>query len=190
VFPELDQQLNGGLMEGLIGYSWSSETWAGWAEMMRAYRKILSAYAEPKLGIFHQVGSPTDYQAFRYGFASCLMDDGFYAFNSSHAYSDAPFFDEYDVDLGAALGAPVTSAWQNGVYRRDFQNGIVLVNPKGNGAKTVQLEGDFRRISGTQAPSVNNGQVTRTVALNDRDGIVLLRANAVPRPGAPTLFVQ
>jgi hypothetical protein len=79
------------------------------------------------------------------------------------------------VKLGAALSGPVTSAWQSGVYRRNFQNGIILVNPKGNGARTVTLEGDFVKIKGTQATSVNNGATVRTVTLQDRDGIVLLR---------------
>lgn len=190
VFPELNQQLNGGLMEGLIGYSWSPEEWGGWPELMRWYRKTIAAYAEPKLAIFHQVGSPTDYQSFRYGFASCLMDDGYFAFNSLSGYSDAPSFDEYDVDFGQATSAPATSAWQSGVYRRDFENAIVLVNPKGNGVKTVQLEGDFIRIRGTQSPIVNNGQVARAVTLSDRDGIILLRRNpiSVTTPSPPTLL--
>jgi hypothetical protein len=81
----------------------------------------------------------------------------------------------------------VTKAWQNGVYRRNFENGIVLVNPKGNGPREVTLEEDFRRIKGTQAPSVNNGQLTRKVQLADRDGIILLRLKPLPPPSAPKL---
>ncbi len=33
----------------------------------------------------------------------------------------------------------------------------MLVNPKGNGQREVTLEGDFVKLKGTQAPSVNDG---------------------------------
>ncbi|MDP9064611.1 MAG: putative glycoside hydrolase family 15 protein [Pseudomonadota bacterium] len=189
VFPELQGQLNGGFMEGLIGYSWSVETWSGWTQMMAAYRKIMGAIAAPKLAMFAQIGSPTDYQSVRYGLASCLMDDGYFTFNSTSGYSDMPWFDEFNAALGQSTSAPATTAWQKGVYRRDFANGIALVNPKGNGTQTVTLEADFRHLSGTQAPAINNGQTTRTVTLNDRDGILLLRTTApatvTQKPNAP-----
>jgi hypothetical protein len=73
------------------------------------------------------------------------------------------------------------------VYRRDYENGIVLVNPKGNGPVEVTLEEDFVRLSGNQAPTVNNGQKTRTVKLNDRDGIILKRVNAKKLPKSPSI---
>ena len=79
------------------------------------------------------------------------------------------------------------TAWQNGVYRRDFENGIALVNPKATARVEVTLEEDFKRIAGKQAPAVNNGQLTRKVQLNDRDGIILLRLQAAARPSAPKL---
>ncbi|MGC1386705.1 MAG: putative glycoside hydrolase [Steroidobacteraceae bacterium] len=185
VFPELAGQLNGGFMEGLIGFSWSPETWGGWQTMMAAYRKEMAAVAAPQLAMFAQIGSITDYQSMRYGLASCLMDNAYYTFNSSANYSDLPWFDEYNANLGQATSPPSTSAWQKGVYRRDFANGIALVNPKGNGTQTVTLETSFRRLSGSQAPFVNNGQITQTVTLQDRDGIILLRLNAQPTSSTP-----
>jgi Hypothetical glycosyl hydrolase family 15 len=186
VFPELQGQLNGGFMEGMLGFGWSPESWGGFGELMRQYRKLMAAYGEPKLGIFHQVGGTQDYQNMRYGLATCLMDDGYFAYNSDVAYGDAPMFDEYNAKLGFATGAPPTGPWQNGVWRRDFEYGVALVNPKGNGQKTVQLETDFRKLSGAQAPAVNNGQMTRAVTLNDRDGIILMKLNATARPAAPS----
>jgi len=102
-------------------------------------------------------------------------------------YKGLVWFDEYDAKLGQAVQAPATTAWQNGVYRRDFENGIALVNPRGNGPREVTLEEDFKRIAGKQAPAVNNGQVTRKVQLNDRDGIILLRLKPTSAPSAPKL---
>jgi len=186
VFPELAGQLNGGFMEGLIGYSWSPESWGGWSAMMASYRAEMAALAPPQLAMFSQIGSVTDYQGMRYGLASCLMDNAYYTYNASSNYNDLPWFDEYNAKLGQATSPPTTSAWQNGVYRRDFENGIALVNPKGNGPRTVTLESPFKRLSGTQAPSVNNGQNAQTVTLQDRDGLILLRLNplSVPKPPA------
>ena len=181
--------VDGGLIEGLIGYSYSPETWGGWTEMMRWYRKALNATSGKKMGVFHQVGSVTDYKSMRYGLASSLMDNGWYSFNAgpdASAYGDAPWFDEYDADLGAPLSGPSTSAWQQGVYRREYERGIVLVNPKGNGQKTLTLDTSYRKLTGTQAPSVNNGEVVTTITLPDRDGIILKRLNIPKKPAAPT----
>lgn len=184
VLTEYNQLLPGGVMEQLIGKSWSVETWAGWSRVLSHYRKSMAALAAPKLGIFNTSGVSSDYQSFRYAFATALLDDGYFSFNDSAAgYSGVPWFDEYDVKLGGATKAPPAAAWQGGVWRRDFANGIALVNPKGNGPVEITLERDFRKVTGTQDRAVNNGQRVRTVTLRDRDGIILL--NTQRRPRAP-----
>jgi Hypothetical glycosyl hydrolase family 15 len=183
ILTEYQGNLDGGVMEGMIGQTWSIEAWGGWQTMMNGYRQAMAALGGPKLGIFAQAGDPRDYQAFRYGFTSALMDDAYYQFNSLSSYGgDYPWFDEYNYQhkLGAAISSPPTKAWQNGVYRRDFTNGIALVNPKGNGARTVTLEANYTRLKGTQAPAINSGQTARTLTLQDRDGIILLGNQAVP----------
>jgi hypothetical protein len=178
---------DGGVLETMLGQSWAIETWGGWQAMMAQYTRAMSALKSPKLAIFNQWGSPTDYQSFRYGFASCLMNDGYYSFtDESKAYTGVVWFDEYNAKLGQATSVPPTAAWQNGVWRRDFSNGIALVNPKGNGQKTVQLGGTFVKIKGGQAPSVNSGQTVTSVTLNDRDGVILLRQSPLEQPKAPT----
>jgi hypothetical protein len=181
---EYDQLVQGGILESIIGRNWSFETRLGFDGMMKAYRKTMAAFKEPKLGIFTQAGDPKDYQAFRYGFASCLMDDAYYYFNNQNkTYYGVNWFDEFNHKLGAPTKAqPPTTAWSQGVYRRDFEYGIALVNPKGNGTKTVTLETDFMTIKGTQAPAVNTGLLVRKVTLKDRDGIILLRKGVKPRP--------
>ena len=188
VLTELAGTLNGGIMEGILGTSHSPERWASWPEMMRWYRKTMDAVADPKLVIFHHdAADPTDYQEMRYGFASCLLDDAYYAYTAQHHYYGVLWFDEFGADLGQATSPPATTAWQKGVYRRDFEKGIALVNPRGNGPVEVELEGDFKHLRGTQAASVNNGTTARKIRLDDRDGIILLRVNAQPLPSAPKL---
>ncbi len=187
--------LNGGTMESIIGQSYSVENFAGWSGMMAYYSHVMASVAAPKLVIFAQDAiSTSDYQGFRYGFASCLLGDGYYYNDDAGSYNDFLTYDEYSFNLGtattSALVFPGATAYQNGVWRRDFANGIALVNPKGNGMQTVTLETTYKHLSGTQAPSVNNGQSVTTVTLNDRDGVILLRTSSQPVPDAPTLSVQ
>jgi hypothetical protein len=193
--PEFKGQLDGGLLEHYIGQTWSNEGvdlngnfngWGSWSRMMDAYRKVMGLVKAPKLVIFNMKGKPTDYKTFRYGFASTLMDDGYFDFSDGTSGSiyetEVIWFDEFDVAgtkntswLGNAIDPPQATPWQNGVYRRRFQNGMVLVNPRGNGNRTVTIGSGYKRFKGKQDPVHNNGQVATTVVLRDRDGILLLK---------------
>ncbi len=53
---------------------------------------------------------------------------------------------------------------QTGIWRRDFEKGIVLVNPTAN-ALTVVLEKPFKKIVGTVNPSVNDGSLVSQVTI-------------------------
>jgi hypothetical protein len=72
------------------------------------------------------------------------------------------WFDDVHFQQGA------TSIW-----RRDFENGIVLVNPTA-AALQVALGGTFRRILGTVDPVVNDGSRITTAAVPAGDGLFLL----------------
>ena len=96
------------------------------------------------------------------------------------------FMDEYAVDLETGqpnetkkgyLGEPLGSyqVLASGVYRRDFDNGIVLCNPTSS-TQTVDLVGSYRKIDGVQEPSINDGSVVENVTLSSEDGIILLNA--------------
>jgi len=62
--------------------------------------------------------------------------------------------DGWEVSLGAAPGARF--AW-NGLWRRDFAAGLVLVNPPGAPARTVTLDAAYRDLGGTVVTSVHLG---------------------------------
>ncbi|MGH8227205.1 MAG: putative glycoside hydrolase, partial [Steroidobacteraceae bacterium] len=147
VLTQYQGLLDGGVMEGLIGASYSVESYGGWQAMMAYYQKSMAALDNDQLGIFGQEGSPTDYQSMRYGLASCLMGNAYYNFSDQSAeYHGVVWFDEFNANLGQAISPPPTAAWQKGVWRRDFQNGIALVNPKGNGTQTVTLETSYVKL--------------------------------------------
>jgi hypothetical protein len=206
-----NQLLNGGDFENAIvstAPGSGGTEGAGWSHMMNSYKIMMNALvpfkgAGPYLVFQQNQMSSTDYQALRYGFASCLLDNGYFFAAPGGNYNAMGWYDEFNFNLGAAIAGPNNptnstyskgglTVWQNGVWRRDFQNGIALVNPRGNGAQTVTLETTYKHFSGTQDPSVNNGQSVTSVTLNDRDGVILLRTSPQSQsvPDAPTLTVQ
>jgi hypothetical protein len=70
------------------------------------------------------------------------------------------------------------------VWRRDFQNGIVLVNPTER-ALDVPLGMAFRRLLGMRAPAVNSGASGSTMTVGPYDALFLLRSELdVTRPAA------
>jgi len=173
--PEWKGRLDGGLLEGIMGEIWSVETRAGWPAAMARYRAVMQNTRAPKIVGFNVHGSPVDYRFFRYAYASCLLDDGYFSFSDKAVmYSSVPWFDEYDFKLGQALSGPPAAAWSQGVWRRDFQNGVVLVNPAIVSRK-VTVGSGLRRLAGTQDPAVNDGAVASQVTLGPKDGIVLRR---------------
>ena len=146
--------------------------------MMDRYRKTIGALKDPSSGLvgFNVWGNTSDYRFFRYAYASCLMSNGYFSFTDAAAgYSSVPWFDEYGCKLGTAGNEPPVGPWQKGVWRRDFQYGIVLVNPA-TSAVTVTVEAGFKRLKGTQDPAVNDGApVANVISVPAKDGIILRR---------------
>lgn len=72
------------------------------------------------------------------------------------------------------------------LYRRDFDNGTVLVNP-GPADLTVPLGDGYRSILGTVAPSVNNGALATTLTVPSRDARFLIATVTDTIPPGPIL---
>jgi hypothetical protein len=176
--PEYRGQLGAAFLEGLMGESYSMETWAGWLPMMQHYFAATANLRAPALVAFNVHGSPLDYRFFRYAFTSCLLGNAHFSFtDKAVGYSSVPWFDEYEVALGAPAEAASLSAWSNGVYRRRYDNAMVLVNPQTD-PRTVTIEAGWRRLLAAQDPATNNGQaVTGTLTLPPKDGLILVRVN-------------
>ena len=62
---------------------------------------------------------------------------------------------------------------QDGVWRRDFEQGTVLLNSTDKSQK-VSLEKGLEKINGTQDRDVNDGTVIGSVTIPADDGIILL----------------
>lgn len=127
--PEYRGKLDGAFLEGLMGYPWSLQSWAGWDAMMARYRAALANTRKPHTVIFNAAGEPTNLKLFRFAYTSCLLDDGYFSFSGANGnYGVVPWFEEYGIELGRAREKHLTP-YENGVYRRRFQNGTVYCNP-------------------------------------------------------------
>lgn len=136
---------------------------------------VMANTRAPHLIGFNVHGKTNDYRFFRYAFSSCLLGDGFFCFtDDAKGYSSVSWFDEFDFKLGAAISMPSTAEWTNGVWRRDFERGIALVNPTKR-RLTVELEPGFRRLPGNQDPAANDGNPVASITLEAKDGIILCR---------------
>jgi hypothetical protein len=179
-----NQLLNGGVMESAIGQSYSYEA-SGWSTLMANYKNCIQSMATIQgtggpYVIFQMDGAAGNWAGARYGLCSCLLDNGYFHYNTTGpgGGSNVYMLDEFNFNLGAPIAGPNNATngtyssggltvWQNGVWRRDFSNGIVLVNPRGNGSQTVTLGGTFWHLRGTQDATTNNAAAVTSVTMPD-----------------------
>jgi len=136
----------------------------------------------------------------RWAMVSTMLDDGYIgiSMSSPRQYGTAIHFDEYGTIntgttglskgwLGQPISAPQRVAWTGTLWKREFENGIVIINTNNdetNGGTTVPVTsgtdpigaGIFKRITGSQDPGVNNGSIVNSnFTLSPIDAIVLER---------------
>lgn len=100
------------------------------------------------------------------------------------------YYPEYTLNLGSYVGSVATNidslydaSW--GVYRRDFMNGFVLVNPGSNSVTINNLGGTFHSVSTSGGGIVNSqGQPSGSLSSAPVTGITL------PAHGAAILLNQ
>ncbi len=108
--------------------------------------------------------------------AFSMSDRGF-----SH-YEYPYYFPEYDVDLGQPLGSYTDN---NGIYKREFKRGLVLVNPSENLTLKYKLDGGYSKVvpvgggliskNGNFDGSLTYKEVGQEVMLSPIKGIILKR---------------
>jgi len=174
-------QMNGRLIE-----EFPSSLDGGWSGAMAKYADVMSRGLFPSLVIINRMGSgQADYQAMRYGLTSTLLQGGFFSFDEGSVRHAALWrYDEYNTNLGLPLGPakriwPSTStSFAEGVWRRDFERGVVIVNATSS-SRTVALGEGLEELRGTQS-SVNGGKIIDSLKLTGRDGRILLKRNIIP----------
>lgn len=175
-------------MNGRLIEEFPSNLDGGWSGAMQKYAEVMKKGALPSIVIVNRMSSSglsIDYRSMRYGLASTLLGNGFFSFDEgSVRHADLWHYDEYDTDLGQPVSAAKnvsggnTPNFDQGVWRRDFERGIVVVNATDSN-QTIALGQGYEQITGTQ-DALNGGKIVDSVTLAPRDGRLLLKRNFTP----------
>ena len=157
---------------------------AVWTKAISDYFFILGAAEKPTVTIVNSntdnTGEKDDYKKMRFGLVSTLLGDGYYSFDyGDQAHNQLWWYDEYNNFLGKPLGPAYnikdnSTTIKEGIWRRDFKNGTVLLNTTGT-RETINFNEEFEKIHGRQDPTYNDGSIIQNVTIDGRDGVVLLR---------------
>ena len=167
--------LSGGMQEHFA--KWGSSPDSGYADQGTWQRMLNSAkYAQSHGKAFLAVtnSSNGDAAAARYGWASTLLaaqGSADFALHDDYTYEN--WFPEYDYDIGDPTGPESTDS--NGIHRRVFTKGIVVVNPT-SGGLSASLGGTY---SGSGLAGVSS------VSLPPHTAYVLTTSAPTP-PTTPT----
>lgn len=113
-----------------------------------------------------------------------MLSDGYFSFDYDVTnHGQTWWYDEYDTELGLPQATAYNllnknqNTWLGGLWRRDFENGVAIVNST-NKTQTYSFKKEnFEKIQGTQDAGVNSGEKTNWVKLVPGDGIILLKKN-------------
>lgn len=184
VFNDYQPILNGMMLENFPSPWENGGTWAG---SMATLWNLPTLNRQPAVSIVNAYSkNQEDYQHFRFGLTSALLGDGFYSFDYDVTnHGQTWWYDEYNINLGPAqssaynLLASSSLAAKSGLWRRDFKNGLVIVNSTNKEQSYVFSKEDLEKIKGEQDPVFNSGQKINYLKLAPRDGIVLLKRNTL-----------
>ncbi len=168
---------NANLVEGFWNYPQGSspnqpdtDVFINWNSRVLAYQ---DPYGMPRYNALWDAYVANSLPRVRWGLTLAMMAGMYYQ------APDGGWYDEFwggSLNKRGYLGQPTGAAVKlsNGVWRRDFANGIALNNSTGS-SQSVNLSGTFRHLTGSQAPTVNNGSSVTSVTLPAQDGLILLK---------------
>lgn len=155
-----------------------------WSHAMSLYQNNVNQSRQPSANILNNntqnTGNLNDYRNLRFGLTSSLLNDGYYSFDfGDQDHGQTWWYDEYNAYLGVPKGpaenvSTGSSSIGQGLWKREFENGLVLVNSTWEN-QSIDLLGEYEKIHGTQDSSVNNGAIVSDVLVSPRDGVILIR---------------
>jgi len=164
--------------------------WEGdgrWEDSMQLYlNKFPEKNIDPKIYIINSntdnSGNFTDYKKMRFGLTSTLLGDGYFSFDyGDKNHGQTWYYDEYKTYLGESISIaknlldPNNSTIKPGLWRRDFENGIVLVNSTDKKQRYIFKYEIFEKLKGQQDKITNSRNRINYIDIESRDGIVLLK---------------
>ena len=189
---------NATMSETFDAYQGNADAFISWN---RGWLNYPDPKGMPRMHAFWDAYVPMTLQRMRWGLTLSMMASSYYK------APDGRWHDEYWGGklnkrgyLGQATGPP--RKLPNGVWRRDFDNGIALNNstaapatveletstrgrvrraprrlPQQPGSRSAQSASpcQFRKLTGSEDPAVNNGAVVSRVTIAASDGLILLK---------------
>jgi hypothetical protein len=162
--------------------------WEGngsWQASMTQYLKLLPPLNRaPKISVINgstnNRGNMSSYRLMRFGLTSALLGDGYYSFDfGDQKHEQTWWYDEYDVQLGRAentyfnLLDSGNNTIKPGLWRRDFENGVSIVNSTAKDQLFIFKREQFEKIQGTQDRNFNDGTKVNYIRLAPNDGIIM-----------------
>lgn len=177
---DYNRYLNGRMLEGFPEY-WEG----GWVGQMEALAKSTAGGFSPRVNIVNSdsnnTGNKYDYPSMRLGLLSALMFDAYYSFDyGPNLREHLWWYDEYEANLGQPLKTAVNlfnqtnTKFVQGVWQREFENGIALVN-SGNQPQKISFDAEYEKIKGNQDRQTNSGAIINQIILPANDGLILLK---------------
>jgi hypothetical protein len=176
------QSYENGIMLESFPSSWEADgTWAG---SMKSYTDT-NNFTEPKVGIINSNNDNNlnsgNYHKMRFTLGSALLGNSSYSFDYGvDNHGQTWWYDEYSVLLGKAVSSPINildksnATFKAGLWRRDFENGVVIVNSTDKTQNYELTNEVLTKISGSQDTTVNNGAKINLASIAAKDAVVLL----------------
>lgn len=173
-------KLNGRMFEGFPEISEG-----GWVGSTQRYLEANNNGLSPRINIINSdtnnTGNYKNYQAMRLGLGSTLLYNGYFSFDYGTMLREQLwYYDEYDANLGQPKSQPVNllnsknGTIKEGLWQRDFANGVVIVNATDSKQK-VKFDTEYEKIHGTQDTNINDGSIVDSLTINAWDAIIMLR---------------
>ncbi len=172
--------LHGMMFEGFPSYWESGGTWEG---SVNTYINLPLSSRQPAMPVINTYHKDrNNFQIFRFGLGSALLGEGYYSFDYDVSdHSQTWWYDEYEVYLGTAISAPYDLLENNNnnikpsLWRRDFENGVVIVNSTNEKKRYIFNNEVLEKIQGNQDTSINNGERINWLEIKSKDAIILLK---------------
>jgi hypothetical protein len=191
VYDPYQSLLNGMMLESFPSAWENGGTWTG---SMKTYLKLPFLNVYPPVSVINIYDkNQANYRHMRYGLTSALLGDGFYSYDYDVTnHGQTWWYDEYNIKLGSAQSLPYNLLANNseqlkpGLWRRDFKNGITIINSTSQKQTYLFSKEEFEKIKGEQDPVINSGERINYIQLAPQDGLVLLKRSTLIHDSAFT----
>jgi hypothetical protein len=192
--------VDGAMAEGFFTYG-GKLTGSDWTLSAGRMLQYLTGSGRNKVLIAQCSPNATDIAVRRWCIANYFLLKNKYSYYNLALSSTANWWPEYTIDLDSFLTQPSTLndllvPGTTSLYRRDFKNGMVLVNP-GTVSRSLITAQRFQPVSFSGGGDVIDGNppsmsvvhgpaVTGSITVAAGDAVILQREGAATRPGRPS----